>query len=371
MRLLITGGHLTPALALIEEIQKRDKKKNIEFLFVGKKYALDSEKTYSLEYKEITRRNIPFKYFAGGRFTRIVSLKSLRNFFRTPYGFLNALRIVIEYRPQLIFSFGGYIALPITFWAWIFRIPIYTHEQTISPGLANKIIGFFAKKIYISFEETRLFFPQYKTVLVGNPVRSTVFSIIKKPFFIDESQKVIYITGGSLGSHSINEHIGRILEELLKSYIVIHQVGDTKEFDNVQMMQQIVSKFPKQLQKRYYMKNHFFEDELGYVYSVSDLVVSRAGANTFFELVGLKKPALFIPLPWSANSEQQKHAEIFEKAHTGEIFIQSEKSTELLHRIHHVMNNLKSYTHGFAKLSHLYKKNAASVIVGEILPEIS
>lgn len=364
MKILITGGHLAPALALIDEIKKT--KPKTEIIFVGRKYPISGEKTLSLEYKEIEKRKIKFINFETGRLTRVISLKSFINFLKIFPGFFNAFFIVKEYKSDVVLSFGGYLALPIVFWAYFFKSKIFTHEQTINPGLANKIIGFFAKKIFISFEKTKKFFPEKKVVLTGNPVRQSVFQIKNRPFIIKEKLPVIYITGGSLGSHSINEHIKKIINKLLNNFIVIHQTGDTKEYHDYEDLLGLKNKLPEKLSKRYFLAKHFLEDEIGYVYSLADLVISRAGANTFFELLSLEKPVIFIPLPWSAGKEQQYHAEIFAKAGCGEIFHQIETSEKLLRIIEKMIKNLNFYKNNFKKLKYLYHQNATQTIIKEI-----
>ncbi|PIP14963.1 hypothetical protein COW98_01335 [Candidatus Roizmanbacteria bacterium CG22_combo_CG10-13_8_21_14_all_35_9] len=365
MKILIIGGHLAPALAIIEELKKT--KKNIDIIFVGRKYSLDSEKTISLEYKEIISRKIPFIPLTAGRLTRILSTRSLRNILRVPLGFYNAFFIINQEKPDIILSFGSYLAVPLVFWGYLYRIPVFTHEQTIRPGLANKIIALMAKKIFLSFSESRSYFPLKKTVVVGNPVRESVLKIKERPFMIQKDRPVLYITGGSLGSHSINEHIKRIIVQLLNCYIVIHQTGDVKEYRDYEDLQTIRNKLPEELASRYFLKKHFFEKEIGYIYFLADLVIGRAGANTFFELLTLEKPALFIPLPWASGREQQHHAEIFARSGVGEIFHQIESSEKLYRLIVKMIDNLISYKGNFAALHHLYKKNASQFMVKEIL----
>lgn len=359
MKILITGGHFTPASSLISAL-KTKYKESVDIVFVGRKYQSESEKTVSLEYKEISGQNIRFIHLDTGRLTRVINAKTIASFLRIPAGFLHAIQIMRKEKPDLVFSFGGNIALPIVFWAYCLKIPVYTHEQTIHPGLANRIIGRMAKKIFISFEETKQYFNIDKTILVGNLIRDSILKIIKKPFTIKKDKPILYITGGSLGSHSINDHIFSLLPKLLKKYIIIHQIGDTKEYADYE-------KARKKKQKYYYPRKHFSEQEIGYIYSISDLVIGRAGANTFFELIALQKPALFIPLPWSASNEQQKQAEIFEKYGTGEIFNQSDTDTYLLKRIEKMINNLERYKNKFSSLQHLYKRNAADLILKEIM----
>ncbi len=364
MKLLITGGHLSPALALIEQIQKT--KKDITVIFVGRKYPLDREKTLSLEYKEINKKNLVFIPIEAGRLTRTISFSSLISMIKIPLGFTQAFFIINRQRPDSIMSFGGYLALPIAFWGYVFRIPIFIHEQTIKPGLANRLISFFSKKIFVAFEEVKNIFPKNKTYVSGNPVKLSIFKVKAKPFEIKKNLPVIYVTGGSLGSHSINLHIKKILEPLLKRFIVIHQVGESKEYHDFEDLILMKNKLPKEDRNRYYLVKHFFDNQIGYVYSLTDLVVGRAGANTFFELLALKKPALFIPLPWSSGREQQHHAEIFAKAGCGEIFHQIETSEKLLRLITQMISKMDYYQSNFLNLSSRYKKNVSKYLIDEI-----
>ncbi len=369
-KILITGGHLTPAQAVIDQIQKSPLKETVVIIFAGRKYALDSEKTLSLEFKEISDRKIKFIPLEAGRFTRIVSLETLLNLIKIPLGFWQATRIVREEEPDIILSFGGYLAMAIALAGFIYRVPVYTHEQTTSPGLANRVIGLFARRIFIAFEETATYFNPQKTIITGNPVRESIFEVVNKPFEIKNGLPVIYITGGSLGSHSINDHIANILPQLLSKYNVIHQIGDVKKYGDYERLLELKSKLVENGKGNYYPVKHFRDEEIGYVYSKVNLVVGRAGANTFFELVALKKPALFIPLPWSSNQEQKKQADFFKKNQVGESFDQNEPSKKLLLTINEMMDKINFYKSNFHKLSYLYHQNAAQIIIEEIFAKV-
>lgn len=364
MKILITGGHPAPALAVIDKI--KEKKPGTEIVFVGRKYALDSEDTLSLEYKEIEARKIKFIALEAGRATRVISVKSIRSLIKVPLGFFQSWQILKIEKPDRILSFGGYMALPIAVIGYFFKIPVYTHEQTINPGLSNKIIGRFSKKVFVAFEEAAAYFKKNKTIVTGNPIRSSVFKTIKKPFTINKDRPVIYVTGGSLGSHSINLHIQSLLPRLLDKYTIIHQTGDTKEYVDYEQLLGYRRQLAEELKKNYLLRKHFLDDEIGYIFSLTDLVVSRAGANIYFELLALKKPAILIPLPWSANKEQQRHAELFKKAGLGEIFIQSQTSEDLYVLINNMINNLGNYKGRFNKLRSLYKKDASTLIIKEV-----
>lgn len=361
MKILITGGHVTPALAVIEQL------KGQEIVFVGRKYALEHEQTLSFEYKEVTRRNIKFIHLKTGRINRNLSFPSAASFLKIPYGFYQGLVIMRKEKPDVVLTFGGYLAVPIAWWARFFNIPVFLHEQTSIPGKAARLIGKFAKKIFISFPQTGQYFPTDKTILTGNPIRKAIYSVKKRPFKIFKDRSVVYITGGSLGSHSINLHVERLLKTLLSKYIIIHQAGDTRRYHDFEKLVDLKKSLPRELQQRYFLKKHFSEDEIGYIYSLADIIVGRAGANTFFELVLLEKPAVFIPLPWSAEKEQQKQAEMFKEAGVGEIFSQSDQGEHLEQKIEALFKNLSSYKSNFKNLKKLYRENSASVIADEIL----
>lgn len=364
MKLLITGGHVTPALAVIDKLQKL---KDVEIVFVGRKYTLDREKTHSLEYQEVTGRNIRFIELKTGRLTRVIALRSLVNLLKFIPGLFRSAQIIFQEKPQIILSFGGYLALPIAITGFLRGIPVYTHEQTIHPGLANKIISRFATKVFVAFEETEQYFDKKKTITTGNPVRDAVKKVIDPPFTVSPHRPVIYITGGSLGAHAINTHILAILEELLSTFTLIHQTGDVKQYSDYEKLTQARENLPESLQHNYFIAKNFFEDQIGYIYKVADIVISRAGANTFFELIALEKPAILIPLPWSGSGEQQKHAKIFKEYGLGEIFQQEMPSSDLLSLIKKVYTDRDTYVGNFTHLKKLIKEDAAQTIIDEIM----
>ncbi len=356
MKILITGGHITPALAVIEEISKRG---SIDVVVVGRKYALDHENVESFEYKTLSKRGIKFVNLSAGRLTRTLSVQTLLNFIRFPGGFLKSLAILREEKPDKILSFGGYIALPISLCAYLLHIPVYTHEQTMRAGLTNKIISKVAKKIFVSYEETKKYFPSNKTVLTGNPIRGLLIDSTPE---VQSHRPLLYITGGSLGSHSINIHIEHILDELHKTFTVIHQTGNVAEFGDYERLK-------KRAGPTYIVKEHVKEDEIAQIYSKADLVVCRSGANTVSELIVLNKPSVLIPLPWSSNGEQQAQAEFLHQAGVAEIFNQKHESSHLLDRIHEVYTHRKEYSDKFSHLAEEKKliQHAATVIVDQVL----
>ncbi|HRN71078.1 MAG TPA: glycosyltransferase, partial [Candidatus Woesebacteria bacterium] len=354
-------------LAVIDRIRETNKYTHV--VFVGRKYTSEKEKQVeSFEYKEVTARNIPFIHLSTGRLTRLFSLRSLQNIFQIPQGFFSAWRILKQEKPNAILSFGGYIALPIAICAKLLEIPVYTHEQTITPGLANNIIAQFADIIFLSFPESALYFKGKNIILSGNPIRKSIFQTNTK-LSIEKDIPCIYVTGGSLGAHAVNVLIENILAELLEQYYVIHQTGNVTEFQDYDRLSKLKDALPDELKKRYIIKQHVSDEEIGAIYNCADIVIGRAGANTFFEMIALQKPTIFIPLPWSANGEQEHHAQIFKKHKTGEIVHQSEGSAQLLKIIQQITSRKEEYISHFNSLSTYNNINAADTIIETIFKE--
>lgn len=368
MKIMFTGGHLTTALAIIDEIQDQSTDQHT-IVFVGRKHANEHEQALSLECKEIQSRQIKFIDLPATRLSRVLSQEFFIRLLKLPDTYIRSYKILSKEKPDCIFTCGSYIGLPIAIVGWLMGIPVYMHEQTIHPGLANQLIGQFATHIFVAFKEARDYFDRKKTTISGNPLRTHIFHVIKQPFHIKKDHPVIYVTGGSLGSHSINQHIERIIHKLLKSAIVIHQTGNVEEYHDYERLQKIRSGLPVHLRERYFIRTHFQTDEIGYVYHLADLVVGRSGANTFFELIALQKPAVFIPLPWSSYQEQQQHAQLFVDAGTGELFDQAYSSKQLLQMIRSVLDNIETYKENFTKLELRYKRNVIQVILKKTITD--
>jgi UDP-N-acetylglucosamine--N-acetylmuramyl-(pentapeptide) pyrophosphoryl-undecaprenol N-acetylglucosamine transferase len=321
-KIVISGGHLTPALAVIPRLRE----KGWQVFFFGRKTAIEGDPTTSVEYQLIKEMGIPFYGLTSGRLQRKFTIYTLSSLLKIPLGFFQSLYYLIRIRPQLVLSFGGYLALPVAAAAWLLGMPVVTHEQSVVPGLATKIIGRWAKKICLSWKETENYFP-YKTILTGNPLRPEIFYQGEKPESItisEEKLPLIYITGGSLGSNAINEVIGQILSELVDHFRIVHQSGQSKFFDDISKLSRAFSLLPPEKRSRYFLTKYLKAIEVGWVLNKADLVIGRAGANTVAELVALQKKAILIPLPWAGQKEQQENALQIEKMGLAKILPQEE-----------------------------------------------
>lgn len=303
--LMITGGHVTPALATIEEIASR--RPAWRMVFVGRKHALEGSVVESEEHRLVTGLGIRFLPITAGRLKREGGFAALSAFLKIPVGLVQAFGHVLRERPDVIVSFGGYVALPVAVAAYMLRIPVVTHEQTTRPGLANRIIGRIAERICVSFPDTAgVFGDPARTVVTGLPVRTAVLDAPKAaPFEHIGKTPILLIVGGSTGSISINTAVFSALPSLLRDFVVIHQVGRASEA----LISGVRAKLPEALRKRYIAKAYLSAHEYSWAIHHAKIVIGRSGANTVTELALAGAVSVCIPLPWSANHEQLHNAQ--------------------------------------------------------------
>ncbi len=320
MKILLTGAHFTPAVATIEELKKMDP--DAKIVYVGRKATLEGDKTPSVESKVLPSLGVKFIPIITGRLQRHFNIYTIISLLKIPIGFLQAFFIVLKEQPDVILSFGGYVAVPTVIIGWLFSVPVIIHEQTLVSGLANKIAAVFADKIALSFKEHPSF-SKDKTILTGNPIRRV---IIKKNKLSNSTGDLprILIMGGNQGSHAINLAVEGVLDKLLKIVDITHVTGNNKFHDFERL---------KEKQNDKYTVKQWIEN-LGEVLAESDLVICRAGINTLVELAVLEKRALVIPIPYLYQNEQNKNAKYFENLNLVKILPQSKLSgTTLLYNI--------------------------------------
>ncbi len=360
-RVVITGGHHTPALAVMEELKKRG---NFEFHWIGHLSSLSGEKTVSVEARTVKRLEIPFYDLKAGKLYKT----SVKEWFKVPLGFLHALYLLLKIRPALVISFGGYLAAPVVLAGFVLRVPSVTHEQTVVSGWANRFIALFAKQVFVSWKASLDYFPRRKTMLAGNPLRKTIFESKTGRFNFKNRLPTIYITGGKQGAHVINEAVRKALSQFLELYKVMHQTGSSEVFKDYQKLILMKSQLPKNLKSRYVVQEYFGEDEIGAVFSSCDLVVGRAGANTVAELAALAKPSVLIPIPWVSHQEQFKNAQLL--SDLGASLTLNEEmlsSPSLLDAIESIFKDYDRYAVSAKKAREFIRPDAASKIASEIV----
>lgn len=303
---MMTGGHITPAIATIEEIRSRFP--DWKIVFVGRKYALEGKRVIAEEWRIIKEMDIRFVPIVAGRLKREGSVSTLVALLKVPVGLLQACLFVLREKPDMVVSFGGYVALPVALSARLFGVPVVTHEQTTRPGLANRIISWVATKICVTFPGTeKMLSKKRNVILTGLPIRS---DILRPPsdaqFTLDRSKPLLLIVGGSTGSVSVNEAVFKALPDLLLRYTVIHQVGRY----SVERSEAVIRSLPPSQRERYIVRPYLRPQEYSWALHAASLVIGRSGANTVTEIALAGAVALFIPLPWAANNEQLHNAEV-------------------------------------------------------------
>ncbi len=342
MKIAIIGGHLAPALAVIDALPI-----DTEIVFIGRKYVFEADKTISLEYQTITDRKIPFEILNTGRLQRKITKYTVLSLLKLPIGLPQAIRILTRHKPDIVLGFGGYLSVPVITAAYLMQIPSVIHEQTLGAGLANKLIAVFARKICISWESSRKFFPAAKTILTGNPVRKEIIEAEKreKEEHGENVLPTIYITGGSSGSHAINMLLLGSAEKLLQKYHLVHQTGDAQKFQDFQKLEELKNTLPEKMRADYTIRKFIAPSEVAERIANADLVISRSGINTVTELLYLKKPALLIPLPFSQNNEQLENANFLRKVGLAEVYIQSSLTQDIFTDVvERMMQERKQYT---------------------------
>jgi UDP-N-acetylglucosamine--N-acetylmuramyl-(pentapeptide) pyrophosphoryl-undecaprenol N-acetylglucosamine transferase len=359
--IFISGGHLTPAIAVIEEIKKTHP--DWQIIFVGREHAMENDLEKSEEYITINEMGIKFVNLDTGRLRRFMSFVTISSIGKVPLGIIRAIKLCRQFQPQLIFSFGGYIGLPLVFAGWILRIPSMIHEQTYKPGLSNKIAALFANRVLLSFPETMKMFPKSKTKITGLPVRQDIFSPpINNKLNVPDNRPLIYITGGATGSDSINKLIYPILPKLLKDYTVVHQVG--RNWISQARQNRLTLRGDKR--KFYYALPYVDVVNHAWLIHHAQLVISRSGANTVAEIAICGVVSVLLPLPWSANQEQQANALALTKLNTCTLVDQNNLTTNDFYKI--IMNSLtvSKKPNPDLEVAKIYPPNAAALIVREI-----
>lgn len=288
-----TAGHVTPNLALIPILQKE----GWSISYIGTKEGIEKGL--------IENENIPYYGIPTGKLRRYFSFKNFTDMFRVVVGVKEALTAIKKIKPDVVFSKGGFVAVPVVIAAKLNRIPIIIHESDITPGLANKIAMPFSDKVCTTFPETVQYIPKGKGINTGTPIREALFKGEKEKGIkicgFNSKKPVIMMMGGSLGSVKINTMIRDALPDILKDFQLIHICGK--------------GNFDEKLSSTVgYKQFEYVSAELPHIFAATDAVISRAGSNSISEFLALKKPNLLIPLSANASrGDQILNAESFEK----------------------------------------------------------
>ncbi|WP_091204613.1 undecaprenyldiphospho-muramoylpentapeptide beta-N-acetylglucosaminyltransferase [Oribacterium sp. WCC10] len=319
-----TAGHVTANIALLPQM-RRD---GYEVYYIGSYEGIEK--------KMMESEGVPYTGIATGKLRRYFDIKNFSDPLRVIKGYREARKALKEINPDIVFSKGGFVAVPVVWAAHSLHIPVVTHESDMTPGLANRLCLGAADKICCNFPETLKALPEGKAVLTGSPIRERLLMGTREEGLemtgFDGKKPVLMIIGGSLGSVAINTAVRKLLPRLLEEFDVVHVCGKGNLDDSLQ-------------DTKGYRQYEFITNGLRNLYAIADLVISRAGANVICELVALKKPNILIPLPRDASrGDQILNAESFKKQGFSYVLDQHEmeKDIELLYDAVHEVHLRKS-----------------------------
>lgn len=358
-----TGGHIFPLVAVAQEFKKQYPSTN--FLYIG------SDAQMGVKAKEImSNEGIKTINIFTGKIRRYFSFRNLLDMFLIPLGVIQSLVILLIYMPDAVFSKGGYVSVPVVFAAWIYRIPVLTHDSDAVPGWANRFCGKFSKYVAISYKRSEKYFLDYKTLLTGNPIREELLEgdaqRARERWGFTESQPVVFVTGGSQGARLINDSVIKVLDELTHIAQVLHVTGP----DNYAIVDKLAGEYGFLTNDRYAYKAVPFldRDEMADAYALADVVISRSGANSITEIAANKKPSILIPLASAANNHQYMNA--FEIARLGGAVVLEESNLTkhvLLEKIKKLLFDEGLAKQMSEKSAQFYHPDAASKIVEGIV----
>lgn len=309
-----TAGHIMPHLALLPSLEKNFK----HIYYIGS--FMGMEKDILSKYQ-----NIPYYGVTTVKFSRSLNFKNLLIPYYLVKGIFQARKVLRRTHPNVVFSKGGFVSLPVVIAAYSLKIPVVTHESDITLGLANKIIHKFSKMLCVSFEETFLKVKK-RTTYTGSPIRAEILKgdkqVILNKYSLNQNKPTLLFMGGSLGAKAINQMVFLCVNDLLKEYNILHITGKGNTNNNLLSLKNYV-----QVE---------FTSEIEHYFAAADCVISRAGSNVIFELLALKKPMLLIPLSKKASrGDQILNAQSFQKKGYAKV-LEEENLTEktLKQKIH-------------------------------------
>lgn len=326
-RIVLTGGgtagHVTPNLALLPSL----KEAGYEVFYIG---------TYDgIEKRLLADFDVEYHGISSGKFRRYFDLKNFSDPFRVIKGYSEAKKLLKQIKPDVVFSKGGFVSVPVVRAASSLKIPCVIHESDMTPGLANKLCIPVATKVCCNFPETVSNVPTNKAVLTGSPIRVELSQGNRQAGFelcgFDESKPVIMVIGGSQGAQSVNVAVRESLDNLLKDYQVVHICGKDK-MDNLR------------LSVPGYKQFEYLKAELKDIFAIADVVISRAGANAICELLALNKPNILIPLSVGSRGDQILNASSFEAQGFSKVIREEALDPiSLVEGVNEVYNNREKY----------------------------
>ena len=339
-----TAGHVTPNLALLPYL----KAEGYEIVYIG------SEK--GIERTLIEAEGIPYYSISTGKLRRYLSKENIKDIFRVVKGIAEAKKLIKRLKPDLVFSKGGFVAVPVVLGAKSNNVPVIIHESDITPGLANKIAMPSARVVCSTFPETLQYVPKGKGVHTGTPIRKELFEGDRQKGLaackFTGEKPVLLMMGGSLGAVKLNHCLREILPELVKTFDVIHLCGKGNLDAHLR-------------EQEGYMQFEYVSDGLNDLFAAADFIVSRAGSNSISEFLSLKKPHLLIPLSARASrGDQILNAASFEKQGFARVLDEDEMTAESMKKeIFELYENKEKYV---AAMEHAASGDGVEAVMTQI-----
>lgn len=364
-----SGGHIFPLIAVWEKLCEELKNHNLEgeFIYIGPR----DKWSKFLEEKGIKTYSI-----LSGKIRRYFSFLNFLDFFKIILSFFEALFKILFIMPDVIFSKGGPGALPVVFAGWFYRIPIIIHESDAHPGLVNLLSARFARRIALSFEESKHYFPPSKTAVIGNPIRFKILSskidskLAKQNLGFNPDFPLMLVIGGSQGAKKINDLILVSLSDLLPITQILHQTGEANFQEVEKLARTAILDLPIEIEakSRYKAVPFLKEEDLGIALSASDLVVSRAGSGSIFEISAFGKPSIIIPITESANDHQRKNAYAYSRGGAAIVIEELNLLPGIfLDQVKLILENKDIYQKMSESAKNFLKTNSAEIIAKEII----
>jgi len=304
-----TAGHVAPNLALLPSL----KEAGFDIYYIGSHNGIEREL--------VEAADIPYFGISSGKLRRYRSIKNITDILRVGKGLLDAIRVIRKIRPDIVFSKGGFVVVPVIAAARLLKVGSIIHESDMTPGLANKLAMPFASKICVSFPETLAHVPSEKGIITGTPLRPEMLTGSKAAGFkytgMDANGlPVLLVTGGSTGANAINACVRAALPGLLQKFQVVHLCGKGNLSG---------------ITKTGYVEFEYLKNAMADILAMADIVITRAGANTLFELTALNKPNLLIPLPAAqSRGDQLQNADSFQKQGFSMVLLEENMTPESL-----------------------------------------
>ncbi len=349
-----TAGHVFPGLAVYRRLESEAEEAGIELSM----FWMGSRK--GMEGRIIRKEGIPYIGLPSGKLRRYFSIRNFLDLFNIAAGFIISLICLARRKPDMLFSKGGYVSVPPVMAARFLKIPVFAHESDTDPGLATRISSRFAHRILVSFEETVEYFQdniRSRIIVTGNPVRDEIYRADRERgrlmLGLDANETLLLVLGGSQGALQINKLIWKSAERLVTKGKILHQMGELTY---------------RESEIEGYETRRFIGEELPDIMAAADLVVSRAGAATLWELAVLGKPMILIPLgTGSSRGDQLKNAEILKSRGAARVFSGEIEPLELENEIEGLLASSQARSDMALAAGTLVNKNAALVIAGILL----